>query len=289
MKNLIELLNSVPKAAALINQNHCILDCNSAFIAQIGEAKGQKIGNWLADDPHLDKINKLLPEQKPGWHGAEIMLNLPGGAALCWCETHSLITDKQLVHFLEIVNVEMFRKLEAAYLHQLRRVVDDNLWILDEDGRLIWVRADNQNFKNFLGRDSRALIFKADQQSWDTVLIEAKTSPGQTKEVQLRAAADASARFIDVCYLAGTLMGGRFYAASRSTSPSGSRIILRLKEAWAVSNDEDLARHLGTKKSAIHRANAAESVPPVWLVKTGQMTGFSLDWLLTGQGDKRRM
>ena len=243
----------------------------------------------MADGPHLDKINKFLLGQKPGWRGIEIMLNLLNGPTLCWCETHSLIADRQLVHFLEIVNVDMFRRLEAAYLHQLRRVVDDNLWILDEEGRLIWVRADNQQFKNFLGYESRALIFEADRQLWDSVLIEAKAAPGQTKEVQLRAAADASSRFIDVCYLAGTIMGGRFYAASRSTSPAGARIILRLKEAWSVSRDEDLALHLGTKKSAIHRANATESVPPVWLVKTGQMTGFSLDWLLTGQGDKRRM
>lgn len=288
MNYLIELVKNVPKAAALVGPDEHILDCNSKLRALAGDLRQKAVGQ-LAEEPHLARLRKLFSLNKPGWRGDEITLNFSGKSALCWCEIHSLVIDGQLVHFLEIMDVERFHTLEAAYLHQLRRVMDDNLWVLDEAGDLVWVRTNNQVLQSFLGRDSAALILESDRQLWKRTLSLAQNNPGQTQEVQIRAAADGAGRYIDLCYLDGSPMGGRFYVASRSTVPTGSRIILRLKEAWTVSTDDDLAKQLGTKKSAISRANAEESVPPVWLVKTGQLTGFSLDWLLTGQGEKRRI
>lgn len=289
MKHLVELLKNVPKAAAIVGPDRHILECNDRFAALAGRAKGDKAPDRLADGPHRARMEKLLSNPRPGWRGAEITLKLSGQHTLCWCESHSLINHDRLLHFLEILDLEQFRTLEAAYLHQLRRVVDDNLWILDDDGALIWMRANGPEFEKLRGRDSRELVLAGDRPLWDATLARGKSNPGRTQEIRLRSALNGGTRFIDLCYLPGSIMGGRFYVASRSDTPSGSRVVLRLKEAWGVSTDTDLARRLGTNKSAVSRANDAESVPPAWLVKTGQATGFSLDWLLTGQGEKRRM
>ncbi|UQZ90716.1 hypothetical protein C4J81_16495 [Deltaproteobacteria bacterium Smac51] len=118
---------------------------------------------------------------------------------------------------------------------------------------------------------------------------QARAIPGEAVECRIRASIDGASRIIDICYLAGGIFGGRFYAASRKTTPAGSRIVLRLKEAWGVREDQELAARLGTSQATVSRANQRESVPASWLVKTFEETDFSLDWLLTGQGFKRRI
>lgn len=290
MKHLLELMRNSPKATAVIELDYSVLDCNEPFIVMFGAIKGRNVLDLLARDPHRKKLAFLLGNTAPGWKGGEVNLELTGeGSKLCWVEVHSRTTSGRLVHFVEFINVENFHILELAYLHKLRRVQDDELWVLDSDGGVIWRKEAQSDDDIFISHNLIEFIHEDCQSGWRRILANAKKYPGEVHSFQTRAKSDGQMRYVDLCYLADIIVGGRFYMVSRHNMPSGSRLILRLKEAWAINSDDELARRLGTNKAAIRRADAEEAVPPAWLVRTGQLTGFSIDWLLTGQGSKRRI
>lgn len=287
-KYVLGLLNSLPRPGAIISTDLIIWELNDKFKAQIGDLKGKHAVDSLTTGRHKERFKSIFSGTQPGWKGAEVLINLADHPALCWCENHSFIADGHHRHFLEVVSVEKLQTLEATYLNKLRRVLDDNLFILDDEGMIIWHRSADQGYGNCISSLSAESILEEDRPKWNKALAAAKKKPGQGVEVTVKVKLDGSIRYIDLCYVPGTLMGGRFYMASRRSVPSGSRIIDRLKEAWAVDSDEELARRLGVAKNDIGQATSETNVPPDWLVKTGQLTGFSIDWLLTGYGERRR-
>ncbi|UQZ90717.1 hypothetical protein C4J81_16500 [Deltaproteobacteria bacterium Smac51] len=174
---LVELLHSVPKAAVIVNRENLILEANASFESRFGQGQQHNVIDFLAEGRHQKKLHKVLFNGGPDWRGAEVTLKGRSGPSLYWCENHSLMIQKELYHFLEIQEMEQFRALEAAYLHRLRRVADDNLWILDNDASLLWVRMDNAEYEKFIDRPSLELIEPADHSLWRKMLIRPEQSP----------------------------------------------------------------------------------------------------------------
>lgn len=286
---LLALLRAVPRPAAIIDRRGAILDINASFRALCGPPRLPDAAAAYSDGAHSERLRRVLGLDRPGWRGAEITLLLHGKPRLCWCEVHSLTIEGQLLHFLELHDMEQLRALEAAYLNHIRRVADDNLWVLDENGVLLWVRAENEAYGRFIDRLAHEAILPDDWMIWNAAMAEAQAAPGKPAECALRSVLDGRSRYVDLCWLPGGIFGGRFYAASRTTEPLGCKVVRRLKEAWAVRDDKELAVKLGTSGAAVSRANKNETAPAAWLIKTGEQTGFSIDWLLTGQGNKRRI
>lgn len=289
MKYLIELLHTLPKAAAIIEVDQQILECNAQFVELFGDGKGCNLVDFLtASGPHRDKLKNLISGTTPGFKGDEIVLRREPRPMLYWCEIHSTYSGGRLVHVFEVINVENFHVLEISYLQQLRRVSGDNLWVYSDDGTLIWFKIINEGYEKFLGRDGRYLVTEESWPQWDKAMAKARRTPGTVASMVVVSSTDGLTRYVDVCYLPGLIVGGRYYMTSRLANPSGNPVMDRLKDAWATQSDEELAGYLNTTKKDIVKTVNESDVPPDWLIKTGQLTGVSIDWLLTGHGDKRR-
>ena len=65
-------------------------------------------------------------------------------------------------------------------------------------------------------------------------------------------------------------------------------IIGRLKKALDVKSDGQLATYLGITRQNIGAARKRDDVPPGWIYKVAELSGFSMDWLRFGQGPQRR-
>ncbi len=66
-------------------------------------------------------------------------------------------------------------------------------------------------------------------------------------------------------------------------------IIARLKEALGVSSDGQLANNLGISRQNIGAARKRDDVPPGWIYKVAELTGYSMDWLRFGHGLQSRV
>jgi hypothetical protein len=66
-------------------------------------------------------------------------------------------------------------------------------------------------------------------------------------------------------------------------------IIDRLKDALAVKSDGQLANYLGITRQNIGASRKRDDVPPGWIYKVAELTGYSMDWLSFGRGAKIRM
>jgi len=66
-------------------------------------------------------------------------------------------------------------------------------------------------------------------------------------------------------------------------------VIVRLKEALSVKSDGQLANHLGISRQNIGAARKRDDVPPGWIHKVAELSGYSMDWLRFGHGPKVRM
>ena len=66
-------------------------------------------------------------------------------------------------------------------------------------------------------------------------------------------------------------------------------IITRLKEALHVKSDGQMANYLGISRQNIGAARKRGDVPPGWINKVAELTGYSMDWLCFGNGPKMRV
>jgi hypothetical protein len=66
-------------------------------------------------------------------------------------------------------------------------------------------------------------------------------------------------------------------------------IITRLKEALRVKSDGQMANYLGISRQNIGAARKRGDVPPGWINKVAELTGYSMDWLCFGNGPKMRV
>jgi len=60
----------------------------------------------------------------------------------------------------------------------------------------------------------------------------------------------------------------------------------RLKKALAAKTDGQLAKNLGISRQNIGAARKRNDVPPSWIHKVAELTGYSMDWLSFGKGSK---
>ncbi|WP_462325271.1 PAS domain S-box protein [Desulfoplanes sp.] len=86
---------------------------------------------------------------------------------------------------------------------------------------------------------------------------------------------------------------GRIYVAVRDISHLGDlrrpgQVLERLKQATGTTTNKDLAAFLGVSPTSISNAIKNQKIPADWMMGVGLETGFSVDWLVTGKGGRRR-
>lgn len=63
-------------------------------------------------------------------------------------------------------------------------------------------------------------------------------------------------------------------------------VLLRLAEILKAENDSDLARMLGINRQTLASWRKRDSVPYSFCINFAEDKGLSIDWLLTGRGNK---
>ena len=135
---LTDLILSLPRPAAMIRHDGSI-GAHNAHFAALCDVRCRMILDALAPAPGLAGLFLLAP----GWRGAEVpFTDASGHDCLYWCEVYTVArAGGEIAHLLDMHDMGQYRALEAEYLHRIRRVADDNLWITADDTTLLWVRA----------------------------------------------------------------------------------------------------------------------------------------------------
>ena len=71
----------------------------------------------------------------------------------------------------------------------------------------------------------------------------------------------------------------------QSTKTIYSDIIERMKASGRLKNDSAVARALGVTPQALSNYKKRDHMPPHLVIKFASTYGFSVDWLLSGDGD----
>lgn len=276
---LRRLLDILPRPAAIIRQDYTISTHNRHF-AEVCDIRYGTILDALSPAPG---VTRLLSTTETGYQGLEVALH----GKVFWCETYSVKILGKITHLLTMTDATQQRAFEASHLEMvIRKVNDDNLWIMGEDLQLLYVRADAAALNSYIGRPTAELVAPADRPAWERCIRAARDAPEQTIECSVCAASDGLPRMITIQYLPSGTYGGRYYAATRRDEPHGIRVLRRIKEAYQIRTDAELAHAMGITPSAVSRANTTGKYPDSWVLNTWRATGVSAHWLLTGQGPK---
>ena len=282
------LVNMFPHPAALVDQVGMVVYRNEKFGARFGEAENIPWLNLVGDTGLLREAEKRalsLGRQA----GAEAPLpNKDGKLSPVWCDIYPLNCDAGALHVVVLHSTQYLRDVELMYMHRIRKNTDDNLWLLDDAGRVIWFRVgtSNPHGQEDLGRQALELVEEKDHALALRSAQEARRSPGKIVHMIIHLAKADMAAEVYMAYLPAGLYGNRFYAAARRAVPRGNRIVDRMMEAYQVETYTALADKMHINKSSITRAAHTDSAPAELLVRCHDDTGVSLDWLLTGQGSK---
>ncbi len=194
---------------------------------------------------------------------------------------------------------------ENAFMEELRASETEIVAVMDDQGRIlrrfpqtqgpsIFGRADIQDAYSLDMRTILDLLHPEDlplvQQAMQRVL-------GQQREWQLEcrlrdhssAYSTAAMRLVFNDVVSGE---ARMYVVIRDISDQvalrqAGPVIERLKAAAKARTDRELAAFLNVSAAAISNARKNERVPADWLLQTGQRTGHSIDWLVSGLGPAR--
>jgi PAS domain S-box-containing protein len=86
---------------------------------------------------------------------------------------------------------------------------------------------------------------------------------------------------------------GRIYVVVRDISHLGDlrspdKVLERLKQATGTATNKALAAFLHVSPTSISNALKNQKIPADWMIAVGLETGFSVDWLVTGRGERQR-
>ena len=282
------LVDVFPHPAALVDQGGLVVGRNESFSERFGTAK---------DVPWLDLVGDIGLLRKSearamasGLH-AGVEAPLPdesGKLSPVWCDIYPLNCESAGLRVVVLHSTHYLRSVELMYMHRIRKNTDDNLWLLDDAGRVIWFRVgtSNPHGQEDLGRRALELVAEKDRALALRAGQEARKAPGKIVHMVVHLAKTDMAAEVDMAYLPAGLYGNRFYVAARKAVPRGNRIVDRMMEAYQVETYTALADKMYINKSSITRAAHTDSAPAELLVRCHDDTGVSLDWLLTGQGSK---
>lgn len=285
LKSLVDMF---PRPAALLDLSGMILCCNEGFASRFGKAEG---AYWLSVVGDSGLLREA--EQRALTFGRYVGVEAPlpdesGELSPVWCDIYPLNCDGSALRVVVLHSTRYFRSVELMYMHRIRRNTDDNLWLIDDAGRVIWFRVgtSNPHGQEDLGRQALELVDESDHAVALRAGKEARAFPGKIVHVVLRPTKVDAPVEVDLAYLPAGLYGNRFYVAARRAVPRGNRIVDRMMEAYQVETYTALADKMHINKSSITRAAQLDSAPAELLVRCHDDTGVSLDWLMTGQGSK---
>lgn len=283
---LLSLLQKFPAPIILHQQNGKIILANKSFTYLFGTCAdcGENFYT-VAGDARVRGISEQAT-RTDSVQGAEIPLTLGGKNYF----VQYLAVPMKKNHIVSILIDDTLR-IESliAHVRQLRKSAYDHTWILSDNSppTVVWASIGSEHCQKDLGMVAEKLVFKGDEGKINECLHNAKSSPGKLCSVAVRPAENPDQTIdIDIVYYPTVYLLGHYIASSHVRKPSSSQVIDRLKNAFMVETDTELAEALEIPPSAITRAKKQKMPPLSWLEKAFRIKGVSMDWLLGAKGSK---
>lgn len=191
---------------------------------------------------------------------------------------------------------------ENAFMEELRTSDSEVVAVLDDQGRILR-RSPQTLTPSIFGRtgtqdaysqDMRTILDLLHPEDLPMVQHAMQRVPREHREEHLECrfrnqASSYSTVAVRLIFNEAVSGEPRVYAVVRDITDQvalrhASLVIERLKNAAGARTDRDLASFLNVSAAAISNARKNERIPADWLIQTGQRTGRSIDWLVSGLG-----
>jgi len=268
---------------------------NTAFLKLWGNPRVQGLPAHLApvDDSPQRADNTALDSRRSC--AADVVITAGGRPVPVRWETCPAYTpdDAQSLagSITTVLPLAQYLALELQYARQIAGSPVDNLWILNEEYRILAAQGDKDSIaRTSTGALATDLVHGGESEMLRERFEQAKARPGQVIIGQITGQRRTGMRrvVVRIVYRMGERGTGRYYATTRLLGPVGEQIVDRLMLAYDVPSAAALARAMGVSPTTISRRRQADDVPPGWIVDCFNRTGASADWLLTGRGAPKR-
>lgn len=185
-------------------------------------------------------------------------------------------------------DLEPIYQAQLLFLRQIRRAPLDHLWVVDEDLIITHSSLENPDAFGVNVGDNILNVWpdETDRAQAEENFHQARITPGvpiRTK-FNLRDGKGFVPVEIGGMFVHAPNAGGYYLLAAHSGRVGGNDAVNRLKQAYDVVTDAQLAAALGKSKSTISNARR-EGLDPAWAYAAIASTGYSGDWIMTGKGN----
>jgi PAS domain-containing protein len=275
----------------VIHRNGRILFANLNFSRLVGKHEILEGGDlWgIINDVDIRQVTQTAAASGESGN-VERLVRVGSQSLVLLC--HSIpveCPEEESVSFDIVFDATARRGWEERIMSQRRKGIADNLWALDGELKLIWCKVDRNSLGNTMSAGTDIIsIFPNDSQGTFFDLIQsAKLHLG---EVHYGTFSVKRVNGIKRCMIElyfQPFVVERYYLVTRVATIVGDVVIDRLCDGLGCSSDKKLAMALNTSQSSISRARKKDELPPVsWLIEAHLRRGVSLDWLVSGIGQR---
>lgn len=288
---IADIVRLTPQPALLRMLDGEILSANElmheALHLQPGELRGQNIFDLLprhAADRHRASDEQQIASAQVV--SMEWSMDLDGESIRVYTFKYPVLDKSgRVVAILALSSrIEGRRKLEQVWLQRISRSVADDLWILDSELAVLdcSLCAEPSESRARRGRHFLDLLGGDGGQVFRDAVSRAELTPGEPVFVE-GLELDGEPSEMDVAWLPDAFYGIRVYAASRPLRPHHAGLMDRLREAYHVDTDADLARAMDVSAGAVAQWRRSGSVPCERLMQCYGDNRVHVHWLLTGR------
>ena len=284
---LKSLLEKLPVPTILHRDNGEILLTNASFKKFFGVIANPESKNFFvltADTRVQSTCEKAITTK--GMQGIELPITLNDKSYLV--QYLALPLKDNFIASL-IINDTLRIESLIAHVRQLRKSAYDHTWIISNcpEPKIIWSNTPHGDAQNNLGMIVEQLVHPEDVSKITECLNKAQKNPGKLTSIAVRPIETPEQTIdLDVIFYPNLYFYGHFIASSHVRRPGSNVVIDRLKSAFMVESDTELAEALNVPPSAITRAKKQKMPPLAWLEKAFNSKGVSMDWLLGARTTK---
>ncbi|UZP67700.1 helix-turn-helix domain containing protein [Desulfovibrio mangrovi] len=292
---LASLVDAMQRPATLRDATGTVEHANTAFLRLWGNPREKGLPAHLAPvDDTAQTVDDTALDTRCS-RAADVVITAGGRPVPVRWETTPAYTHgepEQLAGIITtVLPLAQYLNLELHYARQIAGSPMDNLWILNEELRILAAQGDRDSLaRTSTGALATDLVHGGEVEMLRERLEQARERPGQVIIGQITGQRRTGMRrvIVRIVYRMGEGGTGRYYATTRLLGPLGEQIIERLMLAYDVTTGAALARAMGVSPTIISRKRQADEVPASWIVDCFNRTGASADWLLTGRGAPKR-
>ncbi len=308
-----KIIDALPDIAWVTGTDHAIVCANDAYCEFMGvSSQKELVGKTVADCmPEASASSAIQTATAVFEQRREIILPmLPHfkDTERWYRAIHTPLFDDTTRQVIGLLGIYQDISLQAARENSyLKEMYADNeaVFVLDTQCRIIFRRGrvlrpgaapvDRDRYRHLDLKVIFDIIHPQDlerAQGFLKRIVQTKT-PHQGEFRVKRVSRGYALMEVRGVYSDAFFSEGRIYVVVRDISHtsefrSPDKVLERLKQAAGTTTNKGLAAFLHVSPTSISNAIKHQKIPADWLISAGLETGFSVDWLVTGRGEKQR-